>query len=311
MQQDFLNIPQETWNIIFLVIRYVMVALILAYFTNVFVKRKDIYTDIKGRVLERRIETYKSIHRWVMRFQSVIAAPNQDEEHYRNILKPTRFKIGYQGMEYASFFDTPELLLKFGKEVDQMIHKEGNFIDYPLMHQLESFQYWLDDVISFYGAFVQTESDKRWKFCEEKVAKHCELAIKVMGIALQKDVNSFYHKIDNILRKRLGNIRITGVYTESWLTKCKRKACVYCENTMDKNEDSHYIRIVEWFYNNLLYRSYGRSQLERNQSGLMQLFILIHFEEYFADNPDVLKNKKEFMRLTTEFYNCYIQYLER
>ena len=51
MQQVFLNIPEDTWNVIFLVVRYVAVALILAYLSNVYVKRKNIRTDIKGRVL--------------------------------------------------------------------------------------------------------------------------------------------------------------------------------------------------------------------------------------------------------------------
>lgn len=86
MQQEFFNMSPEAWNVIFLVIRYVMVVLILAYFTNVYVKRKNIHTDIEGRMLEWRVSTYKSIHRWVMKFQSVVAAPSQDEEHYRSLL---------------------------------------------------------------------------------------------------------------------------------------------------------------------------------------------------------------------------------
>ena len=53
-----------------------------------------------------------------MIFQSVISAPNQYEEHYRNIVAPTRFKIG-QGMEYATFFDTPERLFQFVRDVNQ------------------------------------------------------------------------------------------------------------------------------------------------------------------------------------------------
>ena len=48
MQQEFLNISPDTWCIIFDIIRYVVVALILAYLTNVFVKRENIRTDIKG-----------------------------------------------------------------------------------------------------------------------------------------------------------------------------------------------------------------------------------------------------------------------
>ena len=149
MQQEFLNLSPDIWRVIFDIIRYVVVALILAYVTNVLVKRKNIRTDIKGRVLEWRVETYKSLHRWVMIFQSVIAAPSQDENHYRNILAPTKFKIGYQGMEYASFFDTPEQLLKFNMEFNHMLNKEKDFIDYPLMHELKSFQFWIDEVIMY------------------------------------------------------------------------------------------------------------------------------------------------------------------
>ena len=310
MQQEFLNLSPDIWRVIFDIIRYVVVALILAYVTNVLVKRKNIRTDIKGRVLEWRVETCKSLHRWVMKFQNVTAAPSQDEEHYRNILAPTKFKIGYQGMEYASFFDTPERLLKFDKEFYQMFNKEKDFIDYPLMHELKGFKFWLEDVLMCYMAFIRTETDKRWNFSDETIDRHCNLAIKVMGIALQEDVNRFYHKLDEMLRDRLRNIKISEVYSEGWLTKLKRKASDYCESIMDKDEDRPYAGIVEWFYYHVLYRSYDCSQVRRNYSGLITIFLLIHFEELFASKPAALKDKNTFTSLSTEFYNCYTQYRE-
>ena len=302
---------QETWNVMFLVIRYVVVALILAYLAKVYVKRKTIHTDIEGRVLEWRVDTYKSIHRWVMKFQSVIAAPSQYEEHYRNILVPTKFKIGYQGMEYASFFESPECLYKFGIEFNRMMNKEENFIDYSLKHHLTSFQYWLDDVVTFYGAFVQVEYDKRWRFDEKTVKDHCELACKVLGIALQKDVNRYYREIDEMLRDILRNLKISGIYTESWWVKMVRKTTMKCEAIMDKEEEKLYSHIVEWCYYHVLYRSYGCSQLLKNQNGMMAIFMQVHFEEQFAKNPAILKDQKEVGRLTTEFYDCYTQYLRR
>ena len=310
MQQEFFNISPDTWTVIFDIIRYVVVALILAYLTNVFVKRINIRTDIKGRVLEWRVETYKSIHQWVMRFRSVIAAPSQDEERYRNIIAPTGCKIGYQGMEYASFFDTPEWLLKLDMEFNQMLNKEKDFIDYPLRHELNGFRYWLDDVIMYYRAFVKTENDKRWKFREEMIDSHCDLAIRVLGIALHKDVNRFYNKFDEMLRKRLRNIKIAGVYSEWWLTKLKRRVCNYCENLMDQEDDCLYVLMAEWFYNHVIYRSYGCSQLARNQEGLINMFLLIHFEELFASNSAVMKDKHTFASLSTEFYHCYMQNCE-
>lgn len=154
MQEEFMHLSAFSWNIIFWVTRYVLVALLLAYLGNVLVKRKDIQTDIKGRVVEWRVEPFKSLHHWLMKFRSVIAPPNQDEERYRNILSISKFKIGYQGMEYASFFDTPERLLQFDMEYDQLLAKEEAFFDERLRNKLHDFQDWLGDVIVFYNAFM-------------------------------------------------------------------------------------------------------------------------------------------------------------
>lgn len=137
------------------------------------------------------------------------------------------------------------------------------------------------------------------------------MAIKVIGIALQEDVNKFYHKLDEILRDRLRNIKISEVYSEGWLTKLKRMASDYCESVMDKDDNRLNPRIVEWFYYHVVYRSYGYSQVSRNFSGLITIFLLIHFEELFANKPAILKDKKAFTSLSTEFYNSYTQYCER
>lgn len=289
-----------------MVARYVLVALILAYITNVYVKRKTIHTDIKGRVLEWRVSKYKEIHRWVMKTQNVVAAPNQDEERYRSIIALTKFKIGYQGMEYASLFDSPDRLLLFAKEFNEMIDSDGPFIDYPLRHVLDAFDYWLDDVVMFYGSFIRAEYDNRWKFDENTIEKHCELACRVLGIALQKDVNRFYRRIDNMMRDRLRNLKISGVYTESLWIKIKRRLTQYCESIMDKAEDeeTRYERLVKWFYFYVLYRDHGCSQLLKNRQYLLTMFMCIHFEDLFAENSFPMDEGKE-------FYDCYIRNLER
>lgn len=129
-----------------------MVALLLAYLTKVFVKRKDVVTDIKGAVLEWQVETYKEIHRWLMGLQRVTAPPSQQEQWFRSLLSSRRFKIGYQGMAFVSFFDTPEKLIQFVTEFHQMLNKEEGFIDETLKQKLISFQIWLDDVIEYLGA---------------------------------------------------------------------------------------------------------------------------------------------------------------
>lgn len=311
MQQEFLNIAPDVWNIIFLVIRYFLVALLLAYLTNVFVKRKDFHTDVNGRVLEWRVDAYKGVHRWVMQLKNVVAAPNQNEESYRNILSFTKFKIGLQGMEYTSFFDTPERLFQFGMDFSRMLNKEEVLLDYNLKHKLEEFQYWLDDVIVFFETFARAEYDERWGFDEKTVKNHCQLACRILGIALQKDINDFGGQIDDMLRDRLRNLKITGINKESIVSNVKKCAVQYCEDTMDKDRDNWYENAVQWFYSHVLYGLYGRSQLLKNQYGLMTIFIFVHFEELFSKNPEIIKNNDEFMSLASKYQDCYAQYLEK
>lgn len=274
MHQEFLHLSACTWSIIFWVTRYVLVALVLAYIVNVFVKRKDIQTDIKGRVVEWRVESFKSLHQRLMRFKNIIAAPSQDEEHYRSILSVSNFKIGYQGMEYASFFDTPERLFQFDMEFGQLLAKEETFLDEQLKSKLYDFQEWLDNVIMFYGAFILTEYDPQWKFNKKTSEKHCLLACNLLGIGLQEDVNTYYNQLDEMLHDRLGEIKLSGV---------KRKAKDY----------------------------YPKSQLRRNHYGLTTIFVLAHFEEQFAKNPALYKDGEAFMRLSGEYMNCYMNYLKQ
>lgn len=279
--EQMLVMTVYAWSIVFMILRYVFVALLLAYLTNVYVKQRDVHTDIKGYVLEWRVDTYKDIHRWLMQFKSVIAAPSQNEEHYRELLSYTKFKIGYQGMEYASFFDTPEQLMRFADEFDRMLNKDESFIDDTLKCTLGDFQYWLDDVRGLLYAFVRTEYDNRWKNDEETVKNHCKLAHKVLGIALQKDIDRYFEEMDDQLRDRLRYIKISGKYTKA-------------VKDMDEGK----------------FKIYNNSQLQRNMSGVIIIFSLVHFEELFAQNPSIIKDKKQFMGLMSEYKDCYLKYFE-
>ena len=275
-----MNISPAVLNILFLVVRYVLVALLLAYLSSVYIRKKGTITDIKGRVTEWQVETYKEIHRWLMSFKSVIAAASQDEEHYRSILSFTKFKIGYQGMEYASFFDNPMRLLNFDKEFNQMLAKSEGFVDEAMRYILYDFRDWLDDVIVLFGAFVRAEGDESWHLQKKTLEEHCILASRVMGIALQEDVNAYFKKFDNMLRDRLGEIKIAGVYSSSGRLWGRKRPF------------------------------YKRSQLLKNRSNLMFLFILVHFEEDFIKNPSWAKDQELFMKKATDYMDCYKHYFE-
>lgn len=73
MQETYLSIPKEIWDGIFMFLRYGVTAFIIAYLTSVYVKQKKNIIDLKGEMLERRIDSYKEIHRWAMQLKRVVA----------------------------------------------------------------------------------------------------------------------------------------------------------------------------------------------------------------------------------------------
>lgn len=297
-------------QIFFWIIRYGLVALLLAYLVNVFAKKRDIRADMEGYVLEWRVDAYKKIHRWVMELKSIIAAPNQLEEQYRALLAPSKFKIGYQGMEYATLFDNPEKTMAFSMAFNRMLNKERDQIDYILEHKLNDFQLWLDDVIMFLGAFVSTECDKHWHMSEKEREEHCNLGCRVMGIALQKDVDNYLDQIDGILRDRLRNLKIANVYHDMIREKILRKITVFCESVMDDEEDIWYKNMVEWFYFHIVYRTYGCSQFQKHQFGLFTIFAQVHFYELIARNQAKKMGRKEFMKQMKEYKDIFNKHLK-
>lgn len=297
-------------QIIFWIIRYGLVAFLLAYLVNVYVKKKEIRADMEGYVLEWRVDAYKKIHRWVMELKSIIAAPNQLEEQYRALLATTKFKIGYQGMEYATLFDNPEKTMAFSIAFNQMLNKERNQIDYVLEHKLNDFQLWLDDVIMFLGAFVRTECDKHWNMSEKEREERCNLGCRMIGIALQRDVDNYLDQIDSILRDRLRNLKIANVYHDTLRAKMLRKVTDFCKSVMDKEEDVWYKNMLEWAYFHFVYRTYGCSQLQKHQFGLFAIFAQVHFHKMIAKNQVQKMDQKEFMKLMNEYKEIFKNYLE-
>ena len=218
-----------------------------------------------------------------MNFKSVIAPSAQDQDYYSSVLSHTKFKIGYQGMEYVSFFDTPERLLKFNIEYNQMLNKDESFVDSALKQKLDDFQEWLDNVILFYSAFVLAESDSKWGFDRKTIEKHCLLTCKMFGIALQDDVNNYYEQFNSLLRDRIRDVKIAGVYSDSKRLWNRKKAKPY----------------------------YEKSQMHKHNGDLMTIFVLVHFEEMFVKNPAIMKNSEQLMTLMKDFSDCYVKYLNQ
>lgn len=304
MSDMFLSLSKDTWDIIFLVLRYGVAALFLAYLTSIFLKRKKNVVDIKGQIYESRIESYKEIHHHVMRLQSNIASPAQKEEYYQYFISLSKFKTGYQGLEYCSIFHSPERLMQYGIETNKLDDKSTIHIDYVLEQKLTEFEWWIDDVVDILVGFVNTEKDSRWRFNKSKIDDNIVLACQLLGIVLQDDVNNFYHQFDKLLRNRLQRIRLSSIGSDSIWIKAKHKLSDHCEAVFDKKGHGK-AKFLHWIYNHILYRSYGCSKVRRNSDKVLTLLTLVHFSEEIEKQSFRKLSQSEFAKRMQEFQLCF------
>lgn len=290
MQETYLSIPKETWDGIFMFLRYGVTALIIAYLTSVYVKQKKNIIDLKGEMLERRIDSYKEIHRWAMQLKRVVADPSQMEQYYQNFLGRFKFERGYQGMEYCSIFYTPERFMTFFQGFKKLMDSQTLHLDAVLEQELNEFRWWLDDIIAFFYGFMETGEDPRWHFSQRRQEKNMESACHLMGIALQKDVNAFYDQFDRLLRNRLQKIRIANITSNSWPIRLKIKLTAAFEKKFGEGN-----RFVDWVYDHLLLRTYGTAQVHERYSDIRLMLGMAHFHEEL-EKPQFRQNQEVFMR---------------
>lgn len=310
MPEEFLSISKANWEIIFMILKYVIAALALAYLTVVFVKQKNNLTDLKGQILEQRIDSYKEIHRFVMRLQSLIASPSQKEECYQVFLSLSEIKTGYQGLEYCSIFQTPVHLLQFGIDINKLVEKTTIHLDYDLEQKLSEFQCWMDDVVEVTRAFAMTESDSRWHNSNIKIEQNSILACQLLGIALQDDINAFYEQFDRMLKNRLQKIRLSSISPNSLWIKTKRMISDYCEAMFDKKEKSK-TKILRWFYNHCLYRTYGCSHLLKQKDKILTLLTLVHFSEEIEKQTFRRQSMDAFSKHMMEYQQCFMMIMAK
>lgn len=303
MAEAFLSISKSTWDVIFMVLRYGVAALALAYLTSVVVKQRGNLIDVKGRILEQRIDSYKEIHHWTMRLKSLIASPAQKEQYYQYFLDVCKFRTGYQGLEYCSFFHTPVKLVQFGLDLNKLVEKSTIHLDYTLENKLTEFQWWMDDVIVLSGAFAETEANPVWRMSKQRQDRNNELATQLLGIALQEDINAFHLQLDRMLRDRLQKIRLSSIRSDSFMIRLKHKLSDACQARMNKKGKGK-ARLVRWFYNHCLYRTYGCSQLRKRAGDVLSLLTVAHFSEEITSQKFRNQSPDLFHKQMMDYERC-------
>ena len=292
---------------LFLIIKYIVVALIIAYFTIVLARRKKVDIELKGEFLEHKLQAYVRIHTFLVKTQDVIASPIYLEHYYQTLINGTPFKIGDQKMEYSSFFNSFEKFDAYQKELKDIISWNSIYLDYSLENILLEMQCWIEDIHDMLSAFIKTERDGSWKFSQKQQEDHINLACQIFGIVLQNDINNFSHKINNKLARRLQHPRLGKWYHESCFDKFLSKLSEYCEKRAD-GKSNRKKSLLQLFYLYILHPAYGCSQFNKYPSFLIVVLAFIHWsDKYTRDEFDELELEKRAVMING-FHKCFIKY---
>lgn len=103
------------------IVTYILLPLIVAYITTVMTKREEVELDAQGQLLEHRVQAYAEVYRFMRKSLNRIAVPFVEEKLYADCLEDSMYKIGRQGMEYASFLSSIENIDKYSDQLERLL----------------------------------------------------------------------------------------------------------------------------------------------------------------------------------------------
>lgn len=190
-------------------ITYILLPLVVAYFTTVMNKRKEVQLEAQGQLLEHRIQAYAEIYRFMRQNLLRIAVPHVEETLYADCLEGSKYKIGRQGMEYASYLSSIERIEQYSDQLKHLLLANRLYIEPKLLCELNSLQEWIENYHKLIKAFKATEENPRWNFDADLRRTKVRFACSLLGIALQEDINRFSSNIEPVLEERLRHPRIS------------------------------------------------------------------------------------------------------
>lgn len=161
-----------------LILKYILIALCLAYVTHVFSKKKEVMLDVKRHVLEKRLKLYASLHKLIHHNSLFIAPPALMEQYYWSLIDGMPFRIGDQKMEYVSYFSSYEKLNEYCMLIQEQ-SSQTLFWPKDIKATLDSVNEWNDGVLSILTAFKMMEEEN--KSLDDKRRKdHLDLACQIL-----------------------------------------------------------------------------------------------------------------------------------
>lgn len=299
-----------TTVLIISLLKYLVAALIVAYFTSVFMNRKEVKLDVEATKLEKQLQANVRLHKILLGIEHHIAPAQRIEVYYNQFIDRLPYKIDPTLNTYPSCFDSIEKLENFHDELLHEKRRDEPFLDYKTLNTLDDMLSWLEDIVGLLTRFAKVESDVKWKYSEETRKQNTNLAVKIFGLALQNDIDKFETRLSHLFQKKLHKPRLSVWKQMNLRDRIHKTISSKCENEKDgKNRKS---RIASWIYYNVLYPLYGRSQfMLHSQDGNNALLLMfVHYspkmepEEYF----DLTRERQ--LALLKDFHSSLTKYFK-
>lgn len=263
-----------------LIIKYIIIALCLAYLTRVFSKKREVLLGVKRHVLEKRLKLYATLYKIILHNSTLIAPPIIKEKYYLSLIDGMPFRIGDKKMEYVSYFDSYEKLNEYCLLIQNKSSKSV-FLPKDIDDTLDLVNEWFYSVLELLTAFKMLEEEDK-TLNDKRRREHIDLACKIFGIALQYDIEYISNYLKCMLANRLRMPSLLNLFNVSVLDKYKL-----------------------WFFN----RKFKDIDFYKHGSFLMVLLLFIHISDmYTRDEYDDLPEYKR-NDIIKKFHNSIIKYL--
>lgn len=263
-----------------LILKYILIALCLAYVTHVFSKKKEVMLDVKRHVLEKRLKLYASLHKLIRHNSLIIAPPALMEQYYWSLIDGMPFRIGDQKMEYVSYFSSYDNLNEYCRLIQEQ-SSQSLFWPKDIEAILDSVSEWNDGVLSILTAFKMMEEENK-SLDDKRRKEHLDLACQIFGIALQHDFEYISEYLKSTLADRLQMPNLLNLFKVSFVDKYRL-----------------------WLFE----RNVDKADLYEHGPSLMVLLLFIHIrDEYTRDEYDDLPEDHR-NAILERFHTSIIKYL--
>lgn len=294
--EDFLSIPPYIWKGIFSLLKILGAGFLLALFATKYQKRKEIELQVKANVLKLQLESYVKLNAIFSEIQSIIAPPLHQEVFFASVIDTTTLGIKY--MEYSSFFDSMECFDGYYKRLLKVQKSEHIYMQYSVEQKLSEFISYLTELKIFLDAFCDTEHTTALGLDKKTADEHIQKAYQLVGICVQNDMGRFYGQMDQLLAYEVSHITLS--YRSHYLKSIKEKVMKFISEHLEKyiDQDNTKGRAANWFYFQVIFRSYGNSVLLTRIPTIIMHLAFLHYSrkitpEEWYDQPEKMRTLME------------------